>query len=57
MSKENSMKDEVETSVRSAYHAEDVEDDIHGDNSDGHVDWTVRQVIALFSLSTLWVGK
>jgi hypothetical protein len=28
-----------------------------GDNGDGHINWTKRQVGAVISLSALWVGK
>lgn len=30
---------------------------IKGDNSDGRVNWTLKQIIATISLSGLYVGK
>jgi hypothetical protein len=29
----------------------------HGDDSRGDIDWTKRQIVAVVSLSGLWVGK
>jgi hypothetical protein len=29
----------------------------HGDNSQGQVDWTKKQIAAVFCLSMLWVGE
>ena len=29
----------------------------HGDTSQGQVDWTKKQIAAVFCLSMLWVGK
>lgn len=30
---------------------------VKGDNSDGHVDWTFRSIVATISLCGIWVGK
>jgi len=31
-------------------------DDVHGDISDGKINWTKTQLAAVISLSVLWVG-
>lgn len=34
----------------------DKDGDHYGDNSDGKINWTKTQIIAVMSLSALWVG-
>lgn len=55
-------KDGMEESERKGSSSADVENnefetgDHYGDNSDGKIDWTPKQVVAVLSLSALWVG-
>ena len=56
-----SEKNQVERNEEATSGGSDRVDDefeiLHGDNSEGKIDWSFKQVMAIISLSALWVGK